>query len=226
MLDAMPGRPTPLRRVDRYALLAVLARKPRMARLQWLEKRQMGHIRAWPRAGGLSFRVEGGAAAGMGLPDDETGVELHFGMRGLSFCASGVVSQLNREQGRLMIKPETVEWVIRRLEIEGDGRVPGAGSIQLRGPDGKVHTASLLSLGSEAIRFVCWPCPRRLEAPLEIAGKIQLDEGELGLDLRIHQAQAVYPGCGGRILTAEPLDAQEPLQKLIAQLRNARMTDG
>jgi hypothetical protein len=215
MTDTLPGRSTPLRRVDRYALLTALAHKPRKARLQWLEKRQIGHIRAWPRAGGLSFRVEGGAAAGMGLPDEDSHAELHFAVRGLSFCCAGAVRKLQREQGRLMIQPETMEWRVKQMSIEGIGRLPARGRIRLKAPDGAVHQAALISVGPEALRFVFWPCPPRLGPSVQVRSKLFLPGAELGFDAMITQSLPVYPGSHGRILTAKPLDADEDIRALI-----------
>jgi len=212
-------RPEPLRRLDRYALMATLARKTRTARLSFGKKRHIGHIRAWPRAGGISFRVDGGVASGMGLPDENATVELRFRMRGLSFRCEGRVRKVDREQGRLMVKPDCIEWCASRVHIEGQGMLPLSAMVRITGPDRKHHEAQVIAISDSELRFVCWPCPNKLDKPLDLSARLRVPGlGQADLTLRVHSAAPVFPGSHGRIMTAELLEGDSAVRQILRQL--------
>ncbi len=211
-----PRRPQPLRRVDRYALLATLAEKPRGARLSWGRKRQLGHIRAWPRAGALSFRVDGGVGSGLGLPEENTDAELRFRVRGLSFRAEGRVRKVQREQGRLMLKPDAMEWRVRKVALEGRGKVSLTAHLTLKGPDGGTHNAAVIAIAREELRFVCWPCPRTLEGELKASARLYIEQDNaLALTLGVHRALPVFSGSQGRIMVARVIEGSDRLQQFL-----------
>jgi hypothetical protein len=203
--DTDPRRPALLRRVDRYALLAHLSQRTRSARLRWDKKRFDGHLRAWPRTGAVSFRVDGGAASCLGLPTEGTDVDLYFELHGISFRCQGPVRQEDRTRGRILIKPELVEWCARRMEVDGLGRLRERALLTIKGPDGRSHDACVIGLGERSVRFVCWPCPKAPTKELVLPARLYLPEQpRIELALRLTRSTQVYMGAQGRILTAEP----------------------
>mgnify|MGYP007066194186 CR=1 FL=1 len=211
--------PEPLRRVDRYALLTALSHKPRAARLAWGSKHHQGLILAWPRVGGISFRVDGGVAAGLGLPDEGSIVELRFRIRGLSYRCEGPVRQAGRDKGRIMVRPESVEWCARRVDVQGAGIIQLSALINVKAPDGDRHVASVIGLGSDAIRFVCWPCPQQLQGTPQIPARLDLPGfGRAELTLRVHGASPAFPGSRGRIMTAEPVGDTAAFEELLGRI--------
>jgi hypothetical protein len=217
-----PRSPALLRRVERYALHAHLSQRPRSARLSWGKKRFDGHIRAWPRTGAISFRVAGGAASCLGLPGEGNDSDLHFRIRGISFRCQGRVRQVQREQGRLLLKPDLVEWCARTMEVKGLGRFRDRALLTIKGPDGKNHEACVIGLSERAIRFVCWPCPKQPKGELVVPARLYLpDRPRIGLVLRIEASSQVFHGAQGRILTAQPTGDAEAYHQALGQLTQA-----
>ena len=153
-------RPVPLRRVERYALLAHLAERPRSARLGWGKRRFPGHIRAWPSHGAISFRSAGGVSSSLGMPDEGTSVSLRFRVRGISFSYVGSVRHVHRERGRVLVKPDQVEWHVPFLEVEGVGKLRHQARVTFRRVGNKRYQAQVLRIGQESMRLLCWPCPK------------------------------------------------------------------
>lgn len=217
-----PREPVPLRRVERYALYAHLSQKPRGARLRWGKKRFDGHIRAWPRNGALSFRVDGGAASCLGLPSEGSDADLHFRIRGISFRCQGGVRQVQREQGRLLLKPELVEWCARHMEVEDVGKLRERALLTIKGPDGKNHEARVIGLTAQILRFVCWPCPKTPKGTLVLPARLYLgDRPRIELVLRLRASSQVFQGARGRILSAEPTGEPAAYLQALQRLQGA-----
>jgi hypothetical protein len=208
--------------MDRYAMLSYLEHKPRQARLRWGSRRHNGHIRAWPRSGAISFAVDGGAASSMGLPEEGTTVSLRFRIRGLGFLCEGAVRQSQREKGRILIKPEVVEWSVQRPEVEGVGKVAEAIDLLLPGRGELGRTVCVTKLQERSLLFVCWPCSSSLRAPTSIQGRLVLpQQPRLQLGLIIRRAAPVFPGAQGRIVEAEIVEGVEAYQQRVAALGDA-----
>jgi hypothetical protein len=217
--DTDPRRPALLRRTDRYALLAFLSRKHRAARLCWGKKRYPGHIRAWPRTGAISFRTDGGAAASLGLPEEGTSVDVHFRVRGLSFHAEGLVRQVQRDQGRLLLVPDLVEWSAQRIVIEGGPKLRAQAALHLRSGDEVGREVAVVTLREGSIDFVCWPCPNQSDGQVRTKGRLLLPgRKRIELDLIVEKSTQVYPGCTGRLLRAFVQGQPQPYIAALAEL--------
>ncbi len=214
-----PRRPAPLRRLDRYALLTYLSRRQRHARIQWERRTLDGRLRAWPRTGSLGFILAEEVTTGLGLPEPDSALDLRFRIRGLSFRCEGVVRKLDTAMGRILIKPDAIEWRAKGLEAGGLRLPRTRAQLSFRNTDGRAHRVPILAISDECMSFVCWPWPKKLDRAARVKARLELPGTQaFPMMLTLSSKRPVFPGAEGCIATAHIEHATDGFHQALLEL--------
>lgn len=212
----------PLRRSDLRAMVTHLAKKERAARLVEDHQRIRGRLGALGRHDTLTFNAEATAEGSPVLPVVGASVKLLFRMRGLSFHAEGGVVRADVDKGRLLIRPDHMEWSAEGLRLDGARYHRGRALLSVRGPGHRSLHLHVLALTQDELYFVCWPCPADLDRKLAGRGVLERHGKQRAhTDFRVSSSAPVYPGCHGRIVRAAVDAGTDELGALLEHLESA-----
>jgi hypothetical protein len=212
----------PLRRSDLRAMVTHLAEKERTARIIENHRKTRGKLGAMARNGTLTFGAEPSPEGPPVLPVAGAQVTLLFRLRGLSFRAEGGVVRADADKGRLLVRPEFIEWTAEGLRLEGARYHRSRAVLVVRGPGQRSLRLGVLALTQQELYFVCWPCPAELDRKLGSQGVLE-HEGrkQANIDFIVSGSTPVYPGCHGRIVRASVGDGANDLRTLLDRLESA-----